>query len=340
MIHELRDITIIGAGPCGLFGLFYAGMRGVSAQIVDALPEPGGQLMALYPEKFIFDVAGFPKVLAKDLVKQLVEQEKQFGQPVHLNQKIVRLEERDGHFVLVSETGEFPTKAIIIAAGIGAFSPRRLPQACAEPWYGRGIYDVVTNPDDYKDKRVVIIGGGDSAFDWGTQLLHRAAHVTIIHRSDRFRAHDATVNEFKAAVGANRAALLTFHELNDIVCANGSESFTHLLVKDVKAKTTSTIEANVVLPMLGFVSDMGAINEWGLRIEKDEIVVTSTMDTGRPGIYAAGDVTKYEGKLKLIATGFGEAATAVNQAVHWIYPEKKVAPGHSSNMAVFGQKDD
>lgn len=340
MIHEQKDITIIGAGPAGLFGLFYAGMRGVSAQIVDALPEPGGQLMALYPEKYIFDVAGFPKVLAKDLVRQLVEQEKQFGQPVHLNQKIIRLDQRDGHFALVSETDEFPTKAIIIAAGIGAFSPRRLPQACAEPWYGRGIYDVVTNPDDYRKKRVVIIGGGDSAFDWGVQLLHRAEHVTIIHRSDRFRAHDATVNEFKAAVAANKAALLTFHELNDVVCANGAETFTHLMVKDVKAKTTSTIEANVVLPMLGFVSDMGAINEWGLKIEKDEIIVTSTMDTGRPGIYAAGDVTKYDGKLKLIATGFGEAATAVNQAVHWIYPEKKIAPGHSSNMAVFGQKDD
>jgi thioredoxin reductase (NADPH) len=340
MIHEIRDITIIGAGPCGLFGLFYAGMRGVSAQVVDALPEAGGQLTALYPEKFIFDVAGFPKVLAKDLVKQLVDQEKQFGQPVHLNQKVVGLEERDGHFVLVTATDEFPTKSLIIAAGIGAFSPRRLPQACAEPWYGRGIYDVVTDPDAYQGKRVVIIGGGDSAFDWGTQLLTRATHVTIIHRSDRFRAHDATINQFKAAVQTGKASLLTFHELNDVICATGSEAFTHLLVKDVKAKTTSQIEANVVLPMLGFVSDMGAINEWGLRIEKDEILVSSTMDTGRPGVYAAGDVTKYEGKLKLIATGFGEAATAVNQAVHWIYPEKKIAPGHSSNMAVFGQKDD
>src|SRR3954470_13679712 len=128
MIHEPRDITIIGGGPAGLFGLFYAGMRGVSAQIVDALPEAGGQLTALYPEKFIFDVAGFPKILAKDLVRQLVEQEKQFGQPVHLNQKVVRLEERDGHFVLITDTDEFPTRAIVIAAGIGAFSPRRLPQ--------------------------------------------------------------------------------------------------------------------------------------------------------------------------------------------------------------------
>ena len=340
MIHELKDITIIGAGPAGLFGLFYAGMRGVSAQVVDALPEPGGQLMALYPEKYIFDVAGFPKVSAKDLVKQLVEQEKQFGQPVHLNQKIVGLEQKDGHFVLVSATDEFPTKSIIIAAGIGAFTPRRLPQACAEPWYGRGIYDVVTDPDAYKGKRVVIIGGGDSAFDWGVQLLSRASHVTIVHRSDRFRAHDATVNQFRQAVSAGKADLKVFHELADVICANGSEQFTHLMLRDVKAKTTSEIEANVVLPMLGFVSNMGAINEWGLKIEKDEISVTSTMDTGRPGIYAAGDVTTYDGKLKLIATGFGEAATAVNQAVHWIYPEKKVAPGHSSNMAVFGQKDD
>ena len=199
---------------------------------------------------------------------------------------------------------------------------------------------MVTDPDAYIGQRVVIIGGGDTAFDWGTQLLHRASHVTIVHRSDRFRAHEATVAQFKAAVDSGKAALHTFHELNDIVCRTGADRFTHIVLRDVKAKTTHEIEADVVLPMLGFVSDMGAIAEWGLTIEKDEIVVTSTMDTGRAGIYAAGDITKYPGKLKLIATGFGEAATAVNQAVHWIYPEKKVAPGHSSNMAIFGQKDD
>jgi ferredoxin/flavodoxin---NADP+ reductase len=340
MPHDFRDITIIGAGPTGLFGLFYAGMREVSAQIVDALPEAGGQLTALYPEKYVFDVAGLPRVLAKDLVKQLVEQERRFGQPIHLGHKVVRLDERDGHFVLVTDRDEFPTKSIIIAAGIGAFSPRRLPQACAEPWYGRGIYDVVTDPDAFIGQRVVIIGGGDSAFDWGTQLLHRASRVTIVHRSDRFRAHDSTISEFRAAVDAGRAGLHTFHEISDIVCRTGDDKFTHIVLRDVKAKTTREIEADVVLPMLGFVSDMGAIGDWGLAIEKDEIIVTSTMETGRPGIYAAGDVTKYPGKLKLIATGFGEAATAVNQAVHWIYPEKKIAPGHSSNMGLFGQKDD
>jgi len=340
MLHELRDITIIGGGPTGLFALFYAGMRQVSAQIVDALPEPGGQLAALYPEKFIFDVAGFTQILAKDLVRSLVEQNKRFDGKLHLGQRVVALEKDGGHFVLVTETDRFPTRSLIIAAGIGAFSPRRLPQACAEPWYGRGIYDVVTDPERFRGQRVVIIGGGDTAFDWAVQLLPRAAGVTLVHRSDRFRAHDATVNEFRAACEAGRAAMFTFHELNDIVCKTGSERFSHIVLRDVKAKTTREVDADVVLPMLGFVSDMGAISEWGLDIVKDEIVVNSAMETGQPGIYAAGDVTTYPGKVKLIASGFSEAAIAVNQAVHWIYPEKKVAPGHSSNMAVFGQKDD
>ena len=340
MVHELRDITIIGGGPTGLFALFYAGMRQVSAQIVDALPEAGGQLAALYPEKFIFDVAGFPQILARDLVRSLVEQTRRFDGKVHLAQRVTGLEMDGDHFVLVTETDRFPTRALVVAAGIGAFSPRRLPQACAEPWYGRGIYDVVTDPDRFTGQKVVIIGGGDTAFDWAVQLLPRAANVTLVHRSDRFRAHDATVNEFRAACDAGRAAMYTFHELNDIICKTDQERFSHIVLRDIKAKTTREVDADVVLPMLGFVSDMGVIAEWGLNLQKDEIVVNSAMETGRPGIYAAGDVTTYPGKLKLIASGFSEAAIAVNQAVHWIYPEKKVAPGHSSNMAVFGQKDD
>ena len=344
-MHSIVDITIIGGGPTGLFAAFYAGMRGASAQIVDALPQLGGQLTALYPEKYIFDVAGFPQVLAKDLVKALAEQAARWHYPSHLNQRVTGLREvEDGeaghHFVLETETDAFPTRTVVIAAGIGAFSPRRLPQRCAEPWYGRGVYDVVTDPDDYRGQHVVIIGGGDSAFDWATQLVGKAAFVTLVHRTDRFRAHDATVNEYRAAVDAGKAALHTFHELNDVVCRTGNERFSHIVLRDVKAKTTREVPADVVLPMLGFVSDIGALGEWGLRLEKDEIVVNSAMETGRPGIYAAGDVTTYPGKLKLIASGFSEAAIAVNQAVHWIYPEKKVAPGHSSNMAVFGQKDD
>ena len=340
MVQEIKDITIIGGGPAGLFALFYAGMREVSAQIVDALPEAGGQLTALYPEKYIFDVAGIPQVLAKDLVRSLVEQASRFQQPIHLAQRVIGLEQDGKEFVLVTDRDRFPTRSIIIAAGIGAFSPRRLPQRCAEPWYGRGIYDVVTDPEQFRDRRVLIIGGGDSAFDWGTQLLSRASRVTLVHRSDRFRAHGATVAEFQSAVNAGRAELYTFHELHDISCRNGTDQFTHVVLRDIKAKSTRELEIDVVLPMLGFVSNMGAIGEWGLTIQNDEIHVNSQMETGRPGIYAAGDVTTYPGKLKLIATGFGEAATAVNQAVHWIYPEKKIAPGHSSNMGLFGQKDD
>ena len=340
MVHEVRDITIIGGGPTGLFALFYAGMRQVSAQIVDALGEAGGQLTALYPEKFIFDVAGFPQILAKDLVRALVEQNKRFSGAMHFGQRVTGLEKDGDGFVLVTETDRFPTRSLLIAAGIGAFSPRRLPQACADPWYGRGIYDIVTDPERFRGQRVVIIGGGDTAFDWAVQLLPRAASVALVHRTDRFRAHDATVNEYRAAVDAGRASLFTFHELNDVVCRNGNERFSHIMLRDVKAKTTREIEADVVLPMLGFVSDMGAMTSWGLTFVKDEISVNSQMETGVAGIYAAGDVTTYPGKLKLIASGFSEAAIAVNQAVHWIYPDKKVAPGHSSNMQIFGQTDD
>ena len=338
MDHEIKDVTILGAGPTGLFGLFYCGMRGASAQVIDALSQTGGQLTALYPEKYIFDVAGFPKVLAKDLVRSLEEQAAQFGEPVHLGQHVIGLEQEDGHFVLVTTTDRFPTRSIVIAAGIGAFSPRRLPQPVAEPWYGKGIHDRVLDPEQYRGKRVIIIGGGDSAFDWAQQLRGTADTIGLVHRSDRFRAHGATIADVMASVEEGTTKLFTFHELHDI--HSEGDSFNSVTLRHVKTKELATVECDVILPMLGFVSDLGALTEWGLRLEKDEIVVNSQMETGREGIYSAGDICAYPGKLKLIATGFAEAATAVNQAVHWIYPEKKVAPGHSSNMAVFGQKDD
>ena len=338
MRHELRDITIIGAGPTGLFALFYAGMRGASAQIVDALDEPGGQLAALYPEKLIFDVAGFPEVLARDLVKSLERQAARFGQPVHCGQTVTGLDAEGDHFVLRTATDEFPSRSIVVAAGIGAFSPRRLPQACAAPWYGRGIEDRVLDPARFAGRHVMIVGGGDSAFDWAHQLQGRAASIALVHRSDRFRAHHATVEAVQADVAAGRTAMFTFHELHEIHAVDGAIHEVEL--RDVKAKTTTRVRCDVVLPMLGFVSDLGALKEWDLNLEKDEILVNSMMETGRAGIYAAGDITTYPGKLKLIATGFADAAVAVNQAVHHVYPEKKINPGHSSNLAVFGQKDD
>lgn len=340
MRHELKEITILGGGPTGLFALFYSGMRGASAQVLDALPQPGGQLTALYPEKYIFDVAGFPKVLAKELVRSLVEQAAQFGGPIILNQQVVRLEREDDHFLVVTETDSFPTRSLVIAAGIGAFSPRRLPQACAAPWYGRGIFDRVVDPEAFRGKRIAIVGGGDSAFDWAQQLRGRAAAISLVHRSDRFRAHASTVADVMASVERGETGLFAFHELHDIHPDGSGEQIGRITLRDIKAKSTRDVEVDVVLPMLGFVSNLGAIGDWGLELEKDEIVVNSKMETGREGIYAAGDICTYPGKLKLIATGFAEAAAAVNQAVHWIHPERKVAPGHSSNLAIFGQTDD
>jgi ferredoxin/flavodoxin---NADP+ reductase len=339
MAHDLVDITIIGAGPTGLFAAFYAGMRGVTARLVDALPELGGQLVALYPEKYIFDVAGFPKILAKDLVRNLVEQASQFHPDVQLNQRVLSLEEDGGHFTLVTETDRFPTRAIVIAAGIGAFSPRRLPAPSAAEWYDRGIHDRVTDPRRFRGQRVLIVGGGDSAFDWTHHLVDLAQSVTLIHRSDRFRAHEATVRAVHAAEATGRVTIRTFHEIVSVHGENGHLS--SAVLRDMKAKREFALDVDAIVPLLGFVTDLGPIREWGLELkDEDEIFVSPTMDTGRAGIYAAGDVTAYPGKLKLIATGFGEASTAVNQAVHRIYPEKKVNPGHSSNMALFGQKDD
>ncbi|MGQ0764558.1 MAG: NAD(P)/FAD-dependent oxidoreductase [Gemmatimonadota bacterium] len=335
------DITIIGGGPTGLFARFYAGMRGATSQIIDALPELGGQLTALYPEKYIFDVAGFTKVLTKDLVRALVEQSAQFGATEHLHQTVAGLEEEDGHFVLVTEDSRFPTRALVIAAGIGAFTPRRLPQKVAAPWYGRGIREMVGDPAELVGKRVLIIGGGDSAFDWTHQLTGRAERVSLAHRSDRYRAHGATVAEVQRRAVSGEIDLWPFHELQDVLSDDGERGrLTGVVLRETRTRETRSVHCDVVLPLVGYVSDLGALTSWGLTVVNDEIVVNSQMETGRPGIYAAGDVTAYPGKLKLIATGFAEAAAAVNQAVHWIYPERKVAPGHSSNMAIFGQKDD
>jgi thioredoxin reductase len=196
----------------------------------------------------------------------------------------------------------------------------------------------VTDPSAFAGRRVVIIGGGDSAFDWAHQLRNLAASVALVHRSDRFRAHAATVAQVEAAAARGDTAIHTFHELHQVIAEDGR--IVALDLKDLKAKSIRRIDADVVLPLLGFVSDIGPLAEWGVTVEKDEIIVNSQMETGRPGVWAAGDITAYPGKLKLIATGFAEAATAVNQAVHHLYPEKKVNPGHSSNLAIFGQKDD
>lgn len=338
---DLKDITIIGAGPTGLFGAFYAGMRGASCRLIDALPALGGQLMALYPEKYIFDVAGFPKVLAKDLVHNMVQQAMQFGASTHLGEVVTGLKRVEddgiGHFVLETSGGTYPSRTIIIAAGIGAFEPRRLPLDNVERFEEKGLYHKVIDPKLFHGQRVLLVGGGDSAFDWAVNLQGVAKSVMLIHRRDGFRAHAATIAEVERLCKEGRCELRTFSEVKGI---EGGERIERVKIVNTKTKEEMVLEMDAVIPLLGFHSDLGAINEWGLDTEKGDIKVNRVMETNVPGIYAAGDIASYEGKLKLIATGVGEVCTAVNNAVHFINPKAKVMPGHSSNMAIFGQKDD
>ncbi len=346
--HPITDITIIGGGPTGLFAAFYAGMRGASARIVDSLPALGGQLMALYPEKFIFDVAGFPKVLAKDLVRDMAEQALQFGAEAFLGEAVTGLRrvppadgaegpDAHGHFVLETHGHDFPTRAIVIAAGIGAFEPRKLPLEGIERFEGKGLFDKVLEPARFRGQRVLLVGGGDSAFDWAVNLQDVAQSVTLIHRRDAFRAHQATVDQVLELARCGRCDVRTFTEVKEI---HGGDRIEAVTLVHSRTKAEDRLEVDAVIPLLGFHSDLGAIKEWGLDTEKADIRVDQLMATNVEGIWAAGDVTTYPGKLKLIAVGASEACIAVNNAVHWIYPNKKINPGHSSNLAIFGQKDD
>jgi len=340
-MQDAKDITIIGAGPTGLFAAFYAGMRGASHRLIDNLDQVGGQLTALYPEKYIFDVAGFPQILAKDLVKGLAEQGLRWNPPVHLAEKVIGLEraEENGkpQFTIVTDKDQYPSRTVLIAGGIGAFTPRKLPLKDVDQWNDKGLHDRVLDPKTFAGKRILIVGGGDSAFDWAVNLQGVAKSILMIHRRDGFRAHQATVDQVQGMAAAGKMDLRTFWELKAI---EGSGRIERVTIYNNKTKEEETVPMDCVIPQLGFVSSLGAIAEWGLEIEKGDIKVSQTMETNLPGIYAAGDITTYPGKLKLIATGFAEACIAVNQIAHFLNTSAKVMPGHSSNMALFGQKDD
>ena len=339
--QELKDISIIGGGPTGLFAAFYAGMRGASARIIDALPALGGQLMALYPEKYIFDVAGFPKVLAKDLVRDMAAQALQFGCTTHLGEVVTGLRREEGesgtYFVLETTENDYPTRTIVICAGIGAFEPRRLGLEEEDRYEEKGLFFKVLDPRQFEGQRVLLVGGGDSAFDWAVNLQGIARSVLLIHRRDHFRAHAATVRQVHELAAAGKCDLRTFWEVKAI---EGNGHVERVTIFNNKTKEEERVEIDAIIPLLGFHSDLGAINEWGLDTDKADIRVDQVMATNVPGIYAAGDVASYPGKLKLIATGAAEACIAVNNAVHYINPKAKVMPGHSSNMAIFGQKED
>lgn len=324
--EKVYDITIIGGGPTGLFAAFYCGMRNASCKIIDSLPELGGQLATLYPEKFIFDVGGFPKILARDLVEQLKQQAFQYSPAVNLNEQVVSLTRRDDNvFELTTDKRVHLSKAIIIAAGIGVFTPRPLPTEKAKDYEDGGIYYYVDKLDQFRGKKVLVIGGGDSAVDYALMIEKVAAKVTLVHRRDGFRAHEESVRKLHES----SVDVRTFMELQDL---NGNGGILEeATIVNNKTQETERIPVDAVVSGLGFSASLGPITEWGLEIENNEIVVNTKMETNVPGIYAAGDIVTYPGKIKLIATGFGEAPTAVNNAKTYIDPSARLSPGHSSS---------
>lgn len=329
---KVFDITIIGGGPVGLFTAFYAGMRQASVKIIESLPQLGGQLSALYPEKYIYDIAGLPKVRAQELVDSLLEQMNQFDNTVCLSQSVESIDRRvDGSFAITTDKETHFTKAVIITAGNGAFQPKTMKIEGEKKFEEANLHYSVRNLEQFTGKKVVVFGGGDSAVDWAMMLEPIAEQVTLIHRRDKFRAHEHSVELLKKSA----VKILTPYIPTELV---GSGKIEKVIVKEAKTGEEVEIEVDDVLVNYGFVSSLGPIKDWGLEIDSNSIVVNSKMETNIEGIYAAGDICTYEGKVKLIASGFGEAPTAVSNAKVYIDPSAKVQPLHSTS--VMGEKEE
>lgn len=318
------DLLIIGAGPAGLFGAYYAGFRGMSVTVVDSLPELGGQVTAMYPEKAILDVAGFPTVKGRELVNDLVAQAASANPTYLLDRTASTLEVVDGPdggvTMGLDDGTTVHAKVMIITAGIGKFTPRPLP--AGDGWEDRGLVFFVPSFEQYEGKDVVIVGGGDSAFDWAHSLEPIAGNITLVHRRDKFRAHQATVD----AVLASRVEVITNAQVTALLGDSNVEKV-EITTKDGEVLTRP---AQGVVAALGFIADLSAMKEWGIEFDKRHIPVDTAMRTNLPRVFAAGDITEYEGKVRLIAVGFGEVATAVNNAAPIIFPDQGVFPGHSS----------
>jgi thioredoxin reductase len=328
---DVFDLTIIGGGPTGLYAAYYSGVRQMRTKIIDVLPELGGQLVALYPEKYVYDVAGFPKVLAKDLAAELIKQGMQYEPTTHLGERVVEMtqQQSDGERIirlLTQKGNEHFTKALLLTVGIGAFAPRKLTLADSKQFEGKGVEYFVTDKSKFKDKDLLIVGGGNSAVDWALNMEGCARNITLIHRRDQSRAHKESVKRLLAS----SARVKLFFELKSI---HGNDHIEEAVIYHNRTREEERLKVDYILLNLGFVTDLGPLAEWGLEVTKNDVKVNSRMETNIPGIYAAGDIVTYPGKLKLIATGFGEAAVAVNAAKAFIDPKAKFFPGHSTDSA-------
>lgn len=317
------DVAIVGAGPTGLFAAYYAGFRGLSTALIDALPEPGGQVTAMYPEKLIFDVAGFPAVRGRELVANLVEQAAPFHPQYFLGERAETLEyEADDKPTLKLDSGAtIHCGAILVTGGMGSFTSRPLP--AADDFKGRGVVYFVPALDAHRGEDVVVVGGGDSAFDWALALHPIAKQVTLVHRREKFRAHAATVERVREL----GVPIVVNAEVTKIL-GDGRVEGAEIVVRGEEPKI---VPADTIVAALGFTADLGPLADWGFEIDKRHIKADTTMATNLPRVFAAGDICDYPGKVRLIAVGFGEAATAVNNAAVVIDPDAHLFPGHSSN---------
>jgi thioredoxin reductase len=318
------DLLIVGAGPVGLYAAYYAGFRGLSTVVIDSLPEVGGQVAAMYPEKPIYDIAGFPEVRGRDLVARLFEQGSRFGPRYLLGDTARTLSKTPaGVFDIGAASGaSVRCGAVVISGGIGTFTPRPLP--AGSQWLGRGVSYFVPSLGAHQDQDVVVVGGGDSACDWALSLEPLARSVTLVHRRTAFRAHAHTVSR----VMASTVEVLTDAE---VTAVTGGEWVSGVEITDRQHGTVSR-PAQALVAALGFTANLGPLRDWGIGIAANRYVAVDTsMATTVPGVFAAGDITHYRGKVRLISVGFGEAATAVNNAAVLIHPDEQVFPGHSSD---------
>jgi thioredoxin reductase (NADPH) len=325
---DIFDISIVGAGPTGLFAAFYAGLRGARTQVLDALEEPGGALTAIYPEKYIYDVIGFPRVLAKDFVAHCDIQARQGDPTIRLKEQVLELEVRpDGLIRLGTTAGDRWSRTVIVCAGVGAFEPKRIDVPGIRELEGKGVHYFAKRVEDFRGRHVVIVGGGDSAVDWAVTLEPVAAQVTVIHRS-KFRAHEATVRQLEEST-----VDINFPGCEIVAVHQGEDEQLNAVTFRDGAGEEHSVPADDLIVAIGFVADLGPMKTWGFELQRNQIVVDkTTMETGLPGVYAAGDVVAYPAKFKLIVTGAAEAVTAVNHAITYYDPKARLDAGHSTNI--------
>lgn len=318
MNHHITDIAIIGAGPVGLFTVFQAGMLKMKCHVIDSLEAVGGQCISLYPEKPIYDIPAFSKILAKDLINNLEEQIAPFSPVFHLNQRVDHLSKHGDIFVLETSNGNvIHAKAVVIAAGAGAFGPNRPPLERLEEFENKSVFYMVKRKEDFRGKKVMIAGGGDSAVDWALSLAE-IAEVTLVHRRDKFRCAPNSHDQIMDLAAKGKIKLATPYQLDKLVGENGMLSEVNL--KDFEGNILS-VPTDVLLSFYGLAMDIGPIEHWGLDIHKKHLSIEpTTMETNISGVFAVGDICSYPGKLKLILTGFSECAIACHSIYKLVYP--------------------